>query len=110
MRRTFSALCTACVAIIRSWIVSRTASAVATHQSRGVADAEWRASVETRWRLISERRTSTGLSFDTFGLWMVNGWKGAVLAPGKASSAAGLAARVMREALLRDTGGIGKGS
>ena len=50
MRRAFCALCTACVAIIRSWIVSRTASAVATHQSRGVADALWRARVDTRCR------------------------------------------------------------
>src|SRR5688572_7037131 len=59
MRRTFCALCTAWVAIIRSWIVSRIASAVATHQSRAVAWLSGRASVETRWRLISKRRFSS---------------------------------------------------
>ena len=68
MRRTFCALCTACVAIMRSWIVSRTASAVATHQSRGVAEPAWRASVETRWRWMSERSTSPVRR--TSGLWM----------------------------------------
>src|SRR6478736_5548392 len=55
MRRTFCALCAACVSIMRSWIVSRTASAVATHQSCGVAALSGRASVEIRWRLIRAR-------------------------------------------------------
>src|SRR6478736_3139354 len=59
MRRTFCALWTDCVAIMRSWIVSRTAIAVATHQSCGVAPVSGRASVETRWCLIRERSFST---------------------------------------------------
>ena len=70
MRRAFWALCTAWVAIIRSWMVSRTASAVATHQSRGVAEAGYRAKVETRCRWIRERKISVGLSPDACGLWI----------------------------------------
>src|SRR5262245_10788604 len=62
MRRTLLALCTACVAIMRSWMVSRTERAVATHQSRGVAESGWRARVETRWRWMRERKTSSELS------------------------------------------------
>src|SRR3954470_18315747 len=59
MRRTLLALWTAWVAIIRSWMVSRIASAVATHQSRGVALPGSRARVETRCRWIRERKISS---------------------------------------------------
>ena len=45
---------------MRSWMVSRKASTVATHQSRGVALPVCRASVETRWRWINERITAPG--------------------------------------------------
>src|SRR4051812_17018278 len=63
MRRTFCRLCAACVAIMRSWILSRTASAVATHQSCGVADPSGLASVEIRCRLITVLSCSTAESF-----------------------------------------------
>jgi hypothetical protein len=42
--------------------VSRNASTVATHQSRGVAEPVWRASVDTKCRWISERITVSGAS------------------------------------------------
>jgi hypothetical protein len=66
-------------------MVSRTASAVATHQSRGVAEPVCRASVETRCRWMSERSASTGFCITPWGTWMeriICGMlKGAVLAP-----------------------------
>src|SRR6186713_3040153 len=64
MRRTFCRLCSACVAIMRSWILSRTASAVATHQSCGVAEPSGRARVEIRCRLITVLNCSTAESFE----------------------------------------------
>src|SRR5688572_28792082 len=72
MRRTFWALWTAWVAIMRSWTVSRTASAVATHQSLGVAEPSCRARVDTRWRWISTRNSSADVLLT--GLLFLTGW------------------------------------
>src|SRR5476651_1482084 len=62
MRRTFWALCTACVAIMRACNCSRTAITVAIHQSREVAEPVSRASVEVRFRVIEALKTATGSS------------------------------------------------
>src|SRR5450432_830674 len=62
MRRTFCALCTAWVAIMRPCISSRTAMEVAIHQSRDVAVPVSRARVEVRWRTIEALKASAGSS------------------------------------------------
>src|SRR5882762_9295535 len=89
---------------MRSWIVSRTARAVATHQSRGVAEPAWRASVETRWRWISERSTSTGVSLVDCGWWITISdgadSKGTVLPSLEAGPPLGGAGGVVRAARL----------